>query len=700
MNAHDDHVELRSGAYADSVTLLQVSRDVAGRRRRARRPGRDGHRRSTSRCSTGWASTSPRRQPQRHGRRAAARRRRRRARPRRWPPSTRALRRRRPPAPAAPARSRRRAPPATALRARRPARSSLVSVPGASAIVEAMDALDAGRDVMVFSDNVPVEQEVALKRAAAERGAAGDGPRLRHRRRRRRSGSASPTSSSPGPVGIVAASGTGCQQLLALLDHAGVGVALGARRRRSRPVRRGRRRSPPARRCAGSTPTPSVELIVVVSKPPAAEVAAEIRGVRRGARHPGRVRAARARPARPHRRRRGGAAAARPRRAGLAGARRRRTAAATGPAAARAVRRRHHCAARRAIVVEALVGADGGPHLRRLRRRRLHRRPRAPDDRPDPAPRAPGPGRRRPGTGVLLLDVVLGHGAEPDPAAAARAGDRRRCRQPVVVAVVGTDARPAGPRPPGRSRWSTPAPRCTCPTPAPPAAPSSCSEERPMSHPRPPSSPSAPTCSPTPSRPRPSPSPASTGDRRCPAPRPTWSTVAADPLRAPTPTPARWPRCSASQATLVDVAPASEVLGLEPGQFLHAGPPIALGPRLRPAARRADGRRRPRGPGRRPRGRRRAVRVRHVGLPRAVPPPRRRRPDGRRGHPVDVDVGAGGPATGRRTLLLPQRGARQGAALRRLRPRGADPAALDGRRARPAAAGAVRSTRAAGTRST
>ena len=30
--------------------------------------------------------------------------------------------------------------------------------------------------------------------------------------------------------------------------------------------------------------------------------------------------------------------------------------------------------------------------------------------------------------------------------------------------------------------------------------------------------------------------------------------------------------------------------------------------------------------------------------PRAVPPPRRGRPDGRRGHPVDVDVGAGGPA--------------------------------------------------------
>ena len=42
-----------------------------------------------------------------------------------------------------------------------------------------------------------------------------------------------------------------------------------------------------------------------------------------------------------------------------------------------------------------------------------------------------------PSTGVLLLDVVLGHGAEPDP----RPCSRRRWRavaQPVVVAVVGT----------------------------------------------------------------------------------------------------------------------------------------------------------------------------------------------------------------------------------------------------------------------
>src|SRR5699024_12828536 len=29
----------------------------------------------------------------------------------------------------------------------------------------------------------------------------------------------------PGPVGLVAASGTGCQQLMCLLDHAGVGMS-------------------------------------------------------------------------------------------------------------------------------------------------------------------------------------------------------------------------------------------------------------------------------------------------------------------------------------------------------------------------------------------------------------------------------------------------------------------------------------------
>ena len=111
-----------------------------------------------------------------------------------------------------------------------------------------------------------------------------------------------------------------------------------------------------------------------------------------------------------------------------------------------------------------------------------------------------------------------------------------------------------------------------------------------------------------------------------------------------------------------------------------------LGPRPRTAARRADGRRCPGGAGRRPGGRGRAVRVRHLGVPRTLPPPRRGRPDGRRGHALDVDVGAGGPRDRPSYGVHAQRGPRQGAALRRLLPRGDRAAALDGRRAGAAAA--------------
>ena len=151
----------------------------------------------------------------------------------------------------------------------------LVSVPGASATVEAMDALDAGHDVMLFSDNVPVEEEVTLKTAAEARGllvmgpdcgtAVVDGLGL---------GFANAT--SPGPVGIVAASGTGCQQLLVLLDHAGVGVsnALGVGGRDLSAAVGGRSTREALRRLDAD---PAVDLIVLVSKPPADDVANEIR---------------------------------------------------------------------------------------------------------------------------------------------------------------------------------------------------------------------------------------------------------------------------------------------------------------------------------------------------------------------------------------------------------------------------------------
>ena len=150
----------------------------------------------------------------------------------------------------------------------------LVSVAGPHVLPEAMDAVDAGRDVMIFSDNVPVAEEVALKRAAADRGvlvmgpdcgtAVVDGVGL---------GFANVV--TPGPVGIVAASGTGCQQLLALLDHAGVGVssALGVGGRDLSAEVGGLATREALRRLDED---PAVELIVLVSKPPAPEVATDV----------------------------------------------------------------------------------------------------------------------------------------------------------------------------------------------------------------------------------------------------------------------------------------------------------------------------------------------------------------------------------------------------------------------------------------
>lgn len=152
---------------------------------------------------------------------------------------------------------------------------ALVSVPGANAVIEAVDALDAGQDVMVFSDNVPVEQEVALKQLAAERDLLVMGPDC---------GTAMvdgiglgfANSVQAGPVGLVAASGTGCQQLMCLLDHAGVGMtaALGVGGRDlSADVGALATRQAMRRLDAD----PATELMVVVSKPPADEVAAELR---------------------------------------------------------------------------------------------------------------------------------------------------------------------------------------------------------------------------------------------------------------------------------------------------------------------------------------------------------------------------------------------------------------------------------------
>jgi FdrA protein len=152
---------------------------------------------------------------------------------------------------------------------------ALISVPGRYAFAEAMDALDAGCDVMIFSDNVPVDQEILLKDTAADRDLLVLGPDC---------GTAViggvglgfANSVAAGPIGLVAASGTGAQQVLCLLDQAATGVsaALGVGGRDLSAAVGGRS----ARAAlAALDADPGTELIVVLSKPPDPDVAAALR---------------------------------------------------------------------------------------------------------------------------------------------------------------------------------------------------------------------------------------------------------------------------------------------------------------------------------------------------------------------------------------------------------------------------------------
>ncbi|SNS18182.1 FdrA protein [Streptosporangium subroseum] len=152
---------------------------------------------------------------------------------------------------------------------------ALVSVPGPYAFAEAMDAVEAGLSVMIFSDNVPVEQEVLLKRRAGELDVLVMGPDC---------GTAViggvglgfANVLRPGPVGVVAASGTGAQQVTCLLDLAGVGVShvLGVG---GRDLSADVGALSTLRALEALDADPATELIILISKPPAPEVADVVR---------------------------------------------------------------------------------------------------------------------------------------------------------------------------------------------------------------------------------------------------------------------------------------------------------------------------------------------------------------------------------------------------------------------------------------
>ena len=151
---------------------------------------------------------------------------------------------------------------------------AVISVPGPNAFVEAMDTLRQDADVMLFSDNVSVEQEIRLKDEAHERGLLVMGPDC---------GTAIvggvglgfANVMQPGRVGIVAASGTGAQQVCALLDAAGVGV--------SAVLGTGGRDLSSAVEARATLDAMNIldahdgtDLIIVLSKPPPQEVAERV----------------------------------------------------------------------------------------------------------------------------------------------------------------------------------------------------------------------------------------------------------------------------------------------------------------------------------------------------------------------------------------------------------------------------------------
>jgi len=163
---------------------------------------------------------------------------------------------------------------ASALDALPGASLALISVPGEFAALEARRALERGLHTMVFSDNVPLAEEIALKELASQRGLLLMGPDC---------GTAliagTPIAFANavprGDVGIVAASGTGLQEVSTLLARSGRGVSHGigvGGRDLSREV--GGRMTFAALDALEADA--ATRLIIVISKPPAPSVTAKI----------------------------------------------------------------------------------------------------------------------------------------------------------------------------------------------------------------------------------------------------------------------------------------------------------------------------------------------------------------------------------------------------------------------------------------
>ena len=150
----------------------------------------------------------------------------------------------------------------------------LISVPGRYAAGVAREALDLGKHVFLYSDNVSLEDEIALKRSAREKGLLVMGPDcgtaiingigLGFANRIRR-----------GPVGVVGASGTGTQAVTAQIHNLGSGIShaigTGGRDLKSDV---GAITAHQALNVLANDP--ETKVIVLVSKPPSPEVVTDL----------------------------------------------------------------------------------------------------------------------------------------------------------------------------------------------------------------------------------------------------------------------------------------------------------------------------------------------------------------------------------------------------------------------------------------
>jgi FdrA protein len=310
---------------------------------------------------------------------------------------------------------------------------ALISIPGEFAAFEARRALERGLHVLLFSDNVSLDDEAALKRLAAEKGLLLMGPDC---------GTAiiagTPLAFANalprGGIGIVSASGTGLQEVSSLVARMGGGIShgigVGGRDLDARIGALGTLAAIDA-----LEKDPSTTKIVLISKPPAREVALKVMDRMKAVRKPGVVcflgldepgiaptlRDA-AEQAMGTRLKDEGVHA--PKRKGLVKG---LYCGGTLCAEAELIFRRRGLAGHRFIDLGADEYTRGRPHPMI-----------EPEIRNDHVKRA----LADPAVAVILVDVVLGYGAHDNPAAVLLQNDIRN--KTVVACVTGTEQDPQG----------------------------------------------------------------------------------------------------------------------------------------------------------------------------------------------------------------------------------------------------------------